>query len=124
MKTLWDHRRGERGAVTAETAVVLPILVIFTVGLVWLVSLGLAEVRSLDAAREAARVVARGDPVGSARALASRVAPDSSTTTVTHDGGSVVVTVRSPVRGPGGLFAFLPTYHVQARAVAAMERDQ
>ncbi|MGH3412860.1 MAG: TadE family type IV pilus minor pilin [Marmoricola sp.] len=117
-------RARQRGAVTAETAVVLPILTVFTVGLVWLVSLGLAEVRALDAAREAARVVARGDPPASARSLGARVAPDGSALTLSRGGGRVVVTVHTPVEGPGGLFGFLPTYHVRAQAVAATEQDR
>ena len=66
--------RDERGAVTAETAVVLPMIAVFAVGLAWLVSLGVVEVRAQDAAREAARVVARGESVAAGTAYARRVA--------------------------------------------------
>ena len=46
---------------TAELALVLPLLVAVTLGLVWLLAVGAAQVRTVDAARETARAVARGD---------------------------------------------------------------
>lgn len=116
-------RDEERGAVTAEAAVVLPIMVVLTVGLAWLVALGVAQVRAQDAAREAARVVARGDSVAAGEDYATQVATHGSQVSVRRDGGSVRVTVRSPVRGPGGLFGFLPEVTLEATAVAAAEGD-
>ena len=62
-------RRGERGAVTAELAMALPLLVAVTVGLVWLLAIGAAQLRVVDAARETARAVARGDAEAAAVAL-------------------------------------------------------
>ena len=47
-------RRGERGAATAELVAVLPVLVALVLAMVWLLSLGVAQVRTVDAAREAA----------------------------------------------------------------------
>jgi Flp pilus assembly protein TadG len=111
----------ERGAVTAETAVVLPMIAVFAVGLAWLVSLGVVQVRAQDAAREAARVVARGESVAAGTAYARRVATSGADVSVARDGATVVVTVRAPVEGPGGFFRFLPGYTVQARSVAAVE---
>jgi Flp pilus assembly protein TadG len=113
--------RDERGAVTAETAVVLPMIAVFAVGLAWLVSLGVVQVRAQDAAREAARVVARGESVAVGTAYARRVATPGADVSVARDGSTVVVTVRAPVDGPGGFFRFLPGYTVQARSVAAVE---
>ena len=52
--------RGERGAATAELALGIPLLVALTAGLVWMLAVGAAQVRVIDASREAARVVARG----------------------------------------------------------------
>ena len=40
---------------------VLPLLVAVTIGLVWLLAVGAAQVRTVDAARETARALARGD---------------------------------------------------------------
>ena len=70
------HRATEAGAVTAEAAVVIPLLLAVTLGLVWLVALAATQVRVVDAAREVARSAARGesDPVAVARGR--QVAPD------------------------------------------------
>lgn len=113
--------RGERGAVTAELASVLPLLVAVTVGLVWLLAVGSAQVRTVDAARETARAAARGDEQAAAVARGLEVAPDGSTVTVTRGTGEVRVTVTGAVDGPGGLFAALPAPTVRATAVAALE---
>ena len=94
--------RDERGMVTAETAVVLPVLVALTLAMVWLLTLGVAQMKVTDAAREAARALARGEPVDSAIELAERVAPGASVT-IEHDEGMVVVTVRQTVSPPGGV---------------------
>jgi hypothetical protein len=114
-------RRTETGAVTAEAAMVLPLLVVFVVGLVWLVAVGATEVRALDAARETARAAARGETPGASVELGRRVATDGAEIAVVDEGDTLLVTVDAPVRGPGGIFAFVPTYHVRARAVAAQE---
>ena len=55
------RRRSQRGAVTAETAMMLPVLVLITLALVWLLALAAAQTRVVDAAREVARAVARDD---------------------------------------------------------------
>lgn len=114
------EKRDQRGAVTAETAMVLPILALFAVGLAWLVGIGVAHVRCVDAAREAARAVARGD-AEVARSLGERIAPDRARIDWRRDGETVVVTVRARIRGPLGLFAGVGATTVTASAVAAME---
>lgn len=111
-----------RGAVTAETAVVLPVLVAVAIGLAWVVSLGVAHVRVVDAARETARALARDEQPDTALSLGRRVAPHGSTIAVQEREGTLVVTVAAEVRGPGGLFRFLPGVEVDAEAVAAMEQ--
>ena len=113
--------RDEVGAVTAEAAVVLPVLVLFAVGLAWLVALGATQVRALDAARETARALARGDDTAAGLDLGRRVAPTGARISVRDEGDTVQVTVDAAVRGPGGIFAFVPAYHVRASAVAAQE---
>jgi len=115
------RRRDERGAVTAELAMGLPLLVAVTIGLVWLLSVGAAQMRVVDAAREAARAGARGDDVAAAVSAGQRVAPDGGTVSVTSGEGRVVAEVTSEVEGPGGLFAFLPSVTVRAEAVALAE---
>ena len=118
------NRRGESGAVTAETAVALPLIVVFALSMAWLVSLGITQVRALDAARETARAAARSDGAGPALALGRRVAPSGSKISLGHGDGTVVVKVSSPVKGPAGLFGHWATFRVEAEAVAAQEPKQ
>jgi hypothetical protein len=113
--------RTERGAVTAELALGLPLLLAVTTGLVWLLSVGAAQVRTVDAARETARAVARGEEEGAAVAVGERVAPDGVRVEVVAADGRVVVHAGGHVDGPGGLFAFLPGADVRAEAVAVAE---
>ncbi len=115
------RRRPERGAATAELAMVLPLLVAVTIGLVWLLAVGAAQVRAVDAARETARAVARGDSVEAAVERGSRIAPAGSRISVHDDGGEVTAVVVGRVEGPGGLFAGLAGVTVTAEAVAAAE---
>lgn len=110
----------ERGAVTAEAALVLPLLVAVTLGLVWLLSLASAQVRVVDAARETARAAARGDPDDVAIQRGQTAAPGASITVV-RQGEEVSVTVTSHVTGPGGLFAVLPGAELAATAFAVQE---
>jgi hypothetical protein len=114
-------RSQEHGAVTAEAAAVLPVLVAVVLGLVWCLSLVVAQVRVVDSAREVARAGARGDDEAAAVAAGRRVAPDGATVSLSRDGDRVVAEVRLRVRGPGGLFRHLPGPTVRSRAVAVAE---
>lgn len=117
-------RRRDRGAVTAELALALPLLIAVTVGLVWLLSVGAAQIRTIDAARETARAAARGDDKGAAVARGERVAPPGAEVSVGRSEGRVVAHVRAEVEGPGGIFDLLPGVTVRADAVAADEATQ
>ena len=114
-------RRRESGAVTAETAVALPLIAVFTVSMAWLVSVGITQVRALDAARETARAAARSDGAAGAVSLGRRVAPAGSRISIGRGDGTVVVKVSSPVTGPAGLFGDWAVVRVSAEAVAAQE---
>ena len=114
-------RRAQRGAVTAELALGLPLLLAVTVGLVWLLAVGAGQVRVVDAAREGARSIARGDPEAVAFDRATTVAGEGSRVSASRDGDEVVVTVSRKVSGPGRLFDFLPGITLEAEAVAASE---
>jgi hypothetical protein len=118
------HPRRERGAVTAEAAVVLPVIALFTVTMAWLVCVGLTQLRAFDAAREVARAAARSDGADTALGLGRRVAPDGSRVSVRQEHDAMVATVVSPVRGPAGLLGHLGTLHVRASAVSAREPEQ
>ena len=122
----WLGARGarrEQGAVTAELALSLPVLVAVTTGLVWLLAVGAAQVRVVDAARETARGVARGDATAEAVARGEQVAPAGSSVTVTRQDGRVVAVATGSVAGPGGLFDFLPEVRVSAEAVTLDEES-
>lgn len=112
-------RRDEHGAVTAEAAVVLPLLVLVALLMTWVVSIGVAHVRVVDAARETARAAARAEP--GAVALGRRVAPPGSRVSVHHGRETVEVVVVGEVWGPGGIFGWLGPVRVHAEAVAAQE---
>lgn len=114
-------RRGERGMATAELAVLTPLAVAFTVLLLWTASLGYTQVQLTDAAREAARMVARGDAVAAAEQVARDQAPEGSEVVITQGDGvvEVVVSVRSTM--PGTWFDDPLGRDLSATAVAALE---
>jgi Flp pilus assembly protein TadG len=111
----------ERGAVTAELAMAVPLLLAVTLGLIWLLTLGTAQVRMVDATREAARAVARGEEAGAALARGHQVAPPGASLAVTAVGDTVVVSGTVEVDGVGGLFEVLPSVELTAEAVSARE---
>jgi hypothetical protein len=90
--------------VTAETAVVMPALVLVLGSCLWALTVVMAELQCIDAARAAARIAARGDGDARARAAALEAAPAGSTVTITRRGGLVRVVVRaSGGSGPLGI---------------------
>lgn len=113
--------RSERGAVTAELALGMPLLAALTVGMVWVLAVAADQIRVVDAARETARAVARGDDTSAAVEAGARVAPEGAQIEVAVADERVTVTVRGAVAGPGGLFRGTGPARVQATAVAALE---
>lgn len=116
-------RRGERGAVTAELAVALPVLLSVTAGLAWLLAVAIGQVRTVDAARETARALARGDDESVALAVGERVAPEGVVLSVRREGDRVVVRASGRMAGPGGLFSAIPGARLDAEAVALAEDE-
>jgi len=108
----------DSGMVTAETATVMPLVVLVAIAAIWTVSLGVAQARATDAAREAARMVARGDPVASATDAALDTAVRGSRVEIDADDDRVRVKVETPARLPlfGGIGAT-----VSGRATASVE---
>jgi hypothetical protein len=101
-----EGTRRERGAVTAEAAVALFGILFLTYALTGLVGAYTSVLRCQDAAREAARAAARGEPPGAVLAIAQRAAPRGSTVDVAG-AEEVTVTVRATAGWPGG-FARIP----------------
>ena len=114
-------KRDEQGAATAELVMVIPLLVAVTIGLVWLLSVGAAQIQVVDAARETARAVARGDDSGSAAARGRRVGPVGTQVSVSAGAEEVVASAQARVTGPGGIFSWMPGVTVRGEAVAATE---
>lgn len=107
--------RGDGGAVTVEAAVAIASIVTVVVLCVGAIAAISAQVRCVDAAREAARLAARGDRAR-AVAVAGRVAPSDADITLGDDGAFVVATVRARV-------SLLPLVELSAEAVAAREPE-
>lgn len=89
----------DAGFVTAESAVVLPVLVAFTTALVWGLLVVAAQIQCVDAARMGARAAARQDPAGSVTELVRATAPRGARVTVGREGDRVrvVVVAKPPV---------------------------
>lgn len=110
----------DRGSVTAETALALPVLVLVLAAVVWVLAAVGAQLRCVDAAAGAARAAARGDDAGAVTSAAQRLAPDGASVRVQQRGEHVHVTVAARVRPVPSLGA-LPGLTVDATAVALVE---
>jgi hypothetical protein len=97
------RHRAEHGMVTAEMAVLLPALVLFTAAVAWLVAAGVAQVLCVDAARDAARALARAEPEHVAADLARETAPTGAEVSVSRHDGMVQVEVTYRATPPGRL---------------------
>ncbi|MEO7061846.1 MAG: TadE family type IV pilus minor pilin [Lapillicoccus sp.] len=102
--------------VTVELAVAIPAVVLILALVLGGVSLGVDRVRCVDAARLGARALARGDSMGSARAVAGAAAPPGAQVSAGSSGGQASVTVTATRRlwGAG--------VDVSATSVADLER--
>lgn len=99
----------------------LPVIAVFAITCLWLFAVASMQVRATDAAREVARMVARGDDVADARAAGRSITSEQARVSV-GDGGSTIrvqVEVESPA--PWGFLSFLPAPTITASAVAAKE---
>ncbi len=94
----------DAGYVTAETALVLPAVAVVATLLVWMLAVGAAQLRCVDAARTAARDVARGEPPGQVADDVRAAAPVGAVFSVSDDGRLLRarVAVRVPLPGPLG----------------------
>ncbi|MFT4298761.1 MAG: TadE family type IV pilus minor pilin [Aeromicrobium sp.] len=116
-----SRRRRECGMATAELATIAPVGVALAVLLLWAVSLGYTQIRLTDAAREAARMVARGDSVAAAERVAREQAPADAVVEIDSDDGLVEVTISVTSSLPGDWFDGPLDRELTASAVAAAE---
>lgn len=109
------------GSVTAETAVVLPVLMVVLAMAVWVLAAVAAQLRCVDAAHAAARAAARGEAPALIESTAHQVAPDGAAVVVSRVGDLVHVRVSATVTPFGQALAVLPDLEVSGRATAAAE---
>lgn len=110
--------RSDAGMVTAEAAVVLPVLVFVLAAALAAVSVVTAQMRCADAAREGARAAARGESDAAIRDIVASSAPSGSSVSVTRDGDRARVEVSAAVPLFPGLG---PAMNVSDTAIAALE---
>lgn len=106
----------DRGAVTAEAAMAIPVIVIFALALLWALMAASGQIRCVDAARAGARAAARSEPEAQVREAALSAAPERARVEVERAGQLWRVTVTAPAPGPGPLAVTL-----SAEAAAAAE---
>jgi Flp pilus assembly protein TadG len=90
---------GDRGSVVAEFAVALPAVALVLLLAAGALAAGARHVRLQDAAADAARLVARGEPVSSARAVVER-AVTGGAASVAHRDDLVCVVATAPAGFP------------------------
>jgi hypothetical protein len=113
-------RRTDRGAVTVELALAIPVLFAVLGLALWAVSAAGLRMDCTDAARAGARAAARGDSDAAVSALIRRVGPRGARLELERQGEFVTVVVRARTAPPGP-FA-LPGVTVVGSAVAEVER--
>ena len=125
MQTSRRVRSRDAGMVTAETAVLLPVLVVVLAAAVFVLACVAAQLACVDAARSAARVAARGEAGAVVTATAARLAPADARVALRSGGAAdvetVEVVVTAQVRPFGRALRVLPAVRVRGRAVAAVE---
>ena len=107
--------------VTAELMTIAPFGVAFAFLLLWIVSLGLTQVRLADASRESARLVARGESPDDAEAIAREHAPRGASVKVRTADGVVTVTVSARSRMPIPFFSGVGSRTMSSTSAAAEE---
>lgn len=112
----------DRGSVIIETAIAIPCLAAVGIALLWGIGIGITMLTLSDAAYQAARAAARGEPPASAANLAAQVAPRARVS-VDQAGGLVSVALAQEVSVPVPLLEGLEVT-VQRSATAAVEQAQ
>lgn len=114
--------RDERGAVTAEMAFALPVLISVLLLGMWSIGLVVLNIRCIDAARDVARAVARGEPADQAKSIGHRTLP-AGTITITRDGSDIRVTVSTPPAHSPPLLTFITPTRLTATATVQAEPE-
>lgn len=109
---------GDAGMVTAETAVVLPVIVVILAAMIGAISAVAAKISCTDAAREGARAAARGDSTSEIVTSARRLAPRGAAIEVSLSETDATVVVSVQVRPLGRLAGT-----IEIRSAATSRRE-
>jgi hypothetical protein len=112
-------RSASRGSVTAETAAVLPALMVVLAAALWAIQAVGAHLECVDAARVAVRAASRGESLDAVRELVRSTAGRDAHVEVRRDAELTRVDVSVEVRPPWG--ASRPTVRVSASSSADTE---
>ncbi|MBB5981362.1 TadE family type IV pilus minor pilin [Kribbella solani] len=107
---------------TAELAIVLPMLLSLLLLGVWAIGLVILNLQCIDAARDVARAVARGESPDEAQAIGQRAIPGG-TVAIARDGSDVRVTVSAAPRRTPPLIGRLFAPRLTATAVLQVEPE-
>ncbi|TDC03779.1 hypothetical protein E1267_25210 [Nonomuraea longispora] len=117
--TVGGRRSASRGSVTAETAAMLPALMVVLAAALWAVQAVGVQLECVDAARAAARAAARGEPLSQVRDRARSATHADARITVSRDVDLTKVQITVEVRPAWG--GSLPAVQVSATATADTE---
>lgn len=115
-----NHRRrdAERGAVTAETAVIMPALVLLLAVVLAAAAAGMTVIRFEEAARASARAAARGETAAVAQQRAHEIAGENVSVRIAGDTERMTVTVSGSAPGILGQWT---GWQLHANATAVTE---
>lgn len=99
--------RRDRGSATAEFAIALPAVLLLLALSLGAVAISGAHVRAQDAAADAARSAARGDPTSTIAARLERQVPGASLHSW-REGDLICARIEVPVTGPAALLGVRP----------------
>lgn len=116
MKNL--NLRAERGASTAEFAILLPSVILVLALLVNAAGIGIQQVRLQDAAGVAVRELARGEDPATVTSTVHRIAGSSATVSTGASGDWASVSVSAPPPGPVG---WMNWWTLEAKATAPQQ---
>lgn len=112
-------RPASRGSVTAETAVMLPALMIVLAAALWAIQAVGVQLECVNAVRAAARAAARGEPLDQVRDFARAATSPNAQVAITREEELTKVQITVEVRPSWA--ESLPSVHVSAAATASTE---
>ncbi|MEU6719416.1 TadE family type IV pilus minor pilin [Nonomuraea sp. NPDC046802] len=114
-----ERRPASRGSVTAETAAMLPALMVVLAAALWAIQAVGVQLECVDAARAAARAAARGESLDQVRDVARTATHPEAQVDIAREEEATKVQITVQVRPAWG--QSLPAVRVSATAIADTE---